>query len=101
MEDSLAVAGTNAAIEGADYVFVKRTPRNRVGNYTQIFETPIEVSDTQRSVDVAGLSDEFAYEMAKAVKEQARDKQKMSRNLAKSVKLLTFSRGQYRGKTLC
>lgn len=73
LQDSLANAGDNAFIEGADYTFAKPQPRTRVGNYTQIFVTAVEVSDTQRAVDAAGIEDEFAYQMAKKLKEHARD----------------------------
>lgn len=73
LTDSLATATANAHIEGADYSFSKRDPRTRLGNWTQIFQTPVEVSDTQRAVETAGLEDEFAYQMAKALKEHARD----------------------------
>jgi hypothetical protein len=73
LTDSLASAADNANIEGADYSFSKVSARTRVGNYTQIFVTPVEVSDTQRAVDTAGVEDEFAYQMAKKLKEHARD----------------------------
>lgn len=73
LTDSLATATANAAVEGYDYSFSKVSSRTRAGNYTQIFQTPVEVSDTQRSVDTAGLEDEFAYQMAKKMKEHARD----------------------------
>jgi hypothetical protein len=73
LTDSLATATGNAAIEGGDYSFSKPDSRTRLGNYTQIFVTPVEVSDTQRSVDSAGLEDEFVYQMAKKMKEHARD----------------------------
>jgi len=86
LQDSLANAADNANIEGADYSFSKPASRTRVGNYTQIFVTPVEVSDTQRAVDTAGVEDEFAYQMAKKLKEHARDKLKMSLNLAISGK---------------
>jgi hypothetical protein len=71
--DSLASATTNAQIEAGDYSFSRVASRTRTGAYTQIFVTPVEVSDTQRSVDVAGLEDEFAYQMEKKMKEHARD----------------------------
>lgn len=71
--DSLANAGDNANIEGADYTFSKPASRTRTGNYVQYFMTPVEVSDLQRKVDTAGLEDEFAYQMAKKMKEHARD----------------------------
>lgn len=71
--DSLASATENKAIEGADYSFSKVAARTRTGNYTQIAVTPVEVSDSQRAMNVAGLEDEFAYQMAKKMKEHARD----------------------------
>ncbi len=73
LEDSLATATSNTNIEGDDYTFAKRSSRTREGAYTQIFVTPVEVSDTQRAVDSAGLEDEYAYQLAKALKEHARD----------------------------
>lgn len=73
LTDSLATAAENKNIEGGDYSFTKPASRTRLGNYTQIHVTPVEVSDTQRSVDSAGLEDEFAYQMAKKMKEHARD----------------------------
>lgn len=73
LTDSLATAAENKAIEGGDYSFSKPASRTRLGNYTQIHVTPVEVSDTQRSVDSAGLEDEFAYQMLKKMKEHARD----------------------------
>lgn len=71
--DTLASATANAAIEGGDYSFTRVGVRTRAGNWTQIFVTDVEVSDTQRAVDVAGVSDEFAYQMTKGMKEHARD----------------------------
>lgn len=73
LTDSLASATENKFIEGADYTFAKRTARTRLQNFTQISVTPVDVSDTQRSVDTAGMADEFAYQMANAMKEHARD----------------------------
>lgn len=73
LTDTLANAGPNAFIEGADYTFSKPAARSRVSNWTQIFVTPVEVSDTQRVVAKAAVEDEFAYQMAKKMKEHARD----------------------------
>ena len=73
LTDSLATAASNAQIEGADYSFSTPATRTRLSSYTQIFASPVEVSDTQRAVDTAGMEDEFAYQMAKAMKEHARD----------------------------
>lgn len=71
--DTLANAADNAQIEGDDYSFTKPASRTRLGAYTQIFMTAVEVSDTQRAVDTAGLEDEFVYQMEKKMKEHARD----------------------------
>lgn len=73
LTDSLADAAENKKIEGYDYSFAARSVRTRVNNYTQIFQTAVEVSDTQREINTAGMEDEFAYQMAKAMKEHARD----------------------------
>ncbi len=71
--DSLAATTDNANIEAADYTFTKAAARARTGNYVQYVMTPVEVSDAQRAMDVAGLDDEFAYQLAKKMKEHARD----------------------------
>lgn len=73
LTDSLATATANKHIEGGDYTFSKPSTRTRLGNYTQTLVTDVEVSDTQRAVNTAGLEDEFAYQMAKAMKEHALD----------------------------
>lgn len=74
--DALASAGANAQIEGADYSFAIPTTRTRVGNYTQIFTKTLEVSGTQMAVDVAGVENEFSYQMEKRMKEMATDIEK-------------------------
>ncbi len=74
--DTLANASSAGFIEGADYTFEARPPRERVTNYTQIFVTLVEVSDTQRVVLKAAVEDEFAYQIAKAMKEHARNIEK-------------------------
>jgi hypothetical protein len=73
LTDSLADAASNAQIEGFDYSFSKAAARTRLSNHTQIFATLVEVSETQRAVDAAGLEDEYSYQMAKKLKEHARD----------------------------
>jgi hypothetical protein len=73
LTDSLATATANAHIEGADYTFTKPAARARLSNDTQIYITDVKVSNTQRSVNTAGLEDEFAYQMTKKMKEHARD----------------------------
>lgn len=73
LTDTLADAAESKHIEGADYSFSKPASRSRLSNYTQIVVTPVEVSDTQRSVDTAGIEDEFAYQLNKKMKEHARN----------------------------
>lgn len=74
--DTLNTANDNAALEGADYTFTIPGSRTRLGNYTQIFTKTLEVSGTQEEVSVAGLEDEFAYQMEKRMKELATDVEK-------------------------
>lgn len=74
--DSLTTGSANAAIEGASWSFSKPSARTRVNAYTQIFTKTWEVSETQRAVSVAGLEDEFAYQMDKKMKEIATDVEK-------------------------
>ncbi len=73
LTDSLATAASNAQVEGSSATNATLTARTRVGNYLQIFRKVFEVSDTTRSVDNAGVSDEYTYQAEKAMKELARD----------------------------
>lgn len=72
-KDALSTGSANAAVEGADFSFALPAARTRVGNWTQIFTKTIEVSETQRAVSVAGLEDEYAYQLEKRMKEIATD----------------------------
>ena len=74
--DALAAATTNYQIEGADFSFTLPTARTRTGAYTQIFTKTLEVSGTQLEVDVAGVENEFSYQMKKRMKELATDIEK-------------------------
>jgi len=74
--DTLSTGATNAQIEGADFSFAIPGARSRVNNNTQIFTKTLEVSETQREVSVAGLEDEYAYQMEKRMKEIATDIEK-------------------------
>lgn len=74
--DTLSTGADNAQIEGADFGFAIPQARVRIGNRTQIFTKSVEVSETQRAVNVAGLEDEFAYQMQKRIKEIATDVEK-------------------------
>ena len=74
--DSLATATANAQREGAEYVYTLKTTPARAGNYVQIFQNLAEVSDLERALNPAGIDDMYAYQMAKCLKEQARDMEK-------------------------
>lgn len=74
--DSLSTGSANAQIEGADFSFAIPSARSRVSNNTQIFSKTLEVSETQNVVSVAGLDEEFAYQMDKRMREIATDIEK-------------------------
>jgi len=74
--DTLSTGADNAQIEGADFTFAIPAARTRTSNNTQIFTKQLEVSETQRAVSVAGLEDEYAYQMEKRMKEIATDIEK-------------------------
>lgn len=71
--DSLATAADNAIVEGADTDAPALTATTRTGNYTQISEKVWRVTDTMEAVKKAGRASEFSYQMAKKMKELARD----------------------------
>jgi hypothetical protein len=74
--DTLTAATTNYQIEGADFTFAIPAARSRTGAYTQIFTKTLEVSGTQQEVDIAGVENEFSYQMKKRMKELATDIEK-------------------------
>lgn len=71
--DALAAAASNAVVEGADAESAALTPTTRTGNYTQISRKIWRTTDTMEAVQKAGRSSEFSYQMAKKMKELARD----------------------------
>ena len=72
--DSLASAtSANAAVEGADAVATTINPTTRLGNYTQIVQKTISISNTLESVNKAGRKAEKAYQLSKAASELKRD----------------------------
>ncbi len=73
LEDELGEPIQNAYPEGYTYFTVDVSPRNRLGNYTQIMHRGIQVTDTQEVVQKYGLRSEIAYQMAKTLKELAFD----------------------------
>lgn len=73
LTDALAATATAGAIEGDDFTPAALTNRTRQQNLCQIFRKDFAVSDTQRSVNPAGVSDEYSYQLEKALKEIARN----------------------------
>lgn len=65
-------ADVQAQQEGSDATFQTLVPRKRLCNLTHIIRRTFDVSDTQRDINVAGVRDEYSYQMAKASKELAR-----------------------------
>lgn len=72
-EDELADAAVNAHVEGEKDVAVAAPARVRKGNHTQIMKRGYAVTNSQQAVDKAGVSDEYAYQMLKAMKELGKD----------------------------
>jgi len=72
--DSMAEPSFDGVDEGKDVDSFdnKRANAARLGNYIQKFRESYQVSDIQQLVDTAGVSDEFAYSQAKAVREMKR-----------------------------
>jgi hypothetical protein len=72
--DSLAAAtSANAAVEGADAVSATLSPTTRLGNYSQIVQKTIQISNTLEAVNKAGRRSEKAYALSKAAAELKRD----------------------------
>lgn len=71
--DSLAAAAKNAVAEGKDPDAPSLSATSRTGNYTQISRKVWRTTDTMEAVDGAGRGSEFSYQMAKKMKELARD----------------------------
>ncbi len=73
LTDALDAATSNAVTEGSSATFTDAAARVRLQNYCQISREAYDVSDTQRAVNPAGIKDEFAYQMGKALKQLKRD----------------------------
>jgi len=73
LEEELRAPKDNAIVEGSEYTVEAPQPRVRKGNWTQIFAQGYGVSETQQAVLKAGIKDELAHQMAKALKEIGRD----------------------------
>lgn len=79
LTDSLtAASSTNFVIEGDDLTsYTTASARVRLGNYTAISTKTVLITDTQREVNNAGVSEELAYQVAKMGKELKRDMEKI------------------------
>ena len=78
--DELVPPGSNAVGEGSDFSTVAAAQaaggdRSRLGNYTQINSKTVQVSNTKRAVDQAGVADEYAYQLKKRGTELKRDQE--------------------------
>ena len=71
--DILGAAADNGVIEGSDPTYADHTQPTKITNLVQIFRKPVQVSDTERAVNIAGMTDAFNYQLKKASKEIARD----------------------------
>ena len=73
LEDSLASAANNAAIEGADASMATLSPATERTNNTQILTKAFQVSATADAIATYGRAKETAYQLGKALKEIKRD----------------------------
>ena len=73
LEDSLASAGSNAAVEGADAVMGTLIDAVERTNNTQILTKGFQVSATADAIATYGRAKETAHQLAKALKEIKRD----------------------------
>lgn len=73
LTDSLAATSTGGLLEGHTFSSASLTSRTRQTNWTQIFGKDIDVSNTQRAVNPAGVEDEYTHQIEKALAEKSRD----------------------------
>ena len=79
---SLAPGGSieliaNATLEGADVTGDLSQNRSRQYNFVQLYQKPVNVSDTQRAVDLlGGVGDEYSYQVTQRTREIVRDLEK-------------------------
>lgn len=73
LEDSLASAGANAAVEGADATMATLIDAVERTNNTQILTKGFQVSATADAIGTYGRAKETAHQLAKALKEIKRD----------------------------
>jgi hypothetical protein len=61
-------SSVSANVEGADTTFSDLTQPSRTGNVTQIIKQAVQVSRTERKVNVAGMGDPYAFQKAEALR---------------------------------
>lgn len=59
--------------EAMDATFTTPASRKRISNITHIFRKTVDVSDTQRACNTAGIEDEYVYQLRKRLIELARE----------------------------
>jgi len=75
--DELATASTTGIVEGASLSYAQPATRTRVGNYTMIRLRNWDVTFTQIATTVAGIKDQVAREVMKALKALVTDYEKI------------------------
>lgn len=78
--DNLASAATTSVVEGADLSYSKPSARTRRSNFTHIRLRNWDVSFTQMAVTTAGVKNDVAREVMKALKELGTDFEKIFMN---------------------
>lgn len=78
--DSLAAASTTGIAEGAALSYAQPATRTRTANYTHIRLRNWDVTFTEMAVNVAGIGDQVAREMMKAMKSLLLDYDKIFLN---------------------
>jgi hypothetical protein len=78
--DVLASAATTSVIEGAAISYSRPGTRTRKSNYTHIRLRNYDVTFSQMAADIAGIKDEFARQVMKALKALATDYDKIFLN---------------------
>ncbi|HIU17328.1 MAG TPA: DUF5309 domain-containing protein [Candidatus Avidesulfovibrio excrementigallinarum] len=71
--DTLASPAENAALEGADSADFAASVTTELSNKTQILKKAINVSGTAQAVKQAGVTKQYAYQMALRTKELKKD----------------------------
>ncbi len=71
-DDNPANIAGDTSPEGKDATFVTHVPRNRIYNFAQINALSVDTSDTSRVVEMAGVPDEYVYQLWKKLLEIGR-----------------------------